>query len=125
MWSLILFDSHLLNHHNSCVDWADVWKNSNEHEQLVKELARIKSEGDGGEREESEEDKETFAASTWTQMKQVVKRGSVSLWRDTDYVTNKVALHIGSGLFNGFSFWMVSLPSSAQKHLIENRRGSL
>jgi ABC-type multidrug transport system permease subunit len=32
---------------------------------------------------------------------------NVALFRDTDYVNNKFALHIACALFNGFSFWMI------------------
>lgn len=32
---------------------------------------------------------------------------NTSIWRNTDYINNKAALHIGSALFNGFSFWMI------------------
>jgi ABC-type multidrug transport system permease subunit len=32
---------------------------------------------------------------------------NVSLYRNVDYVNNKMALHIFSALFNGFSFWMI------------------
>ncbi|XHG07752.1 hypothetical protein AWENTII_010887 [Aspergillus wentii] len=31
----------------------------------------------------------------------------LALYRNTDYINNKFALHIGSALFNGFSFWMI------------------
>lgn len=31
----------------------------------------------------------------------------MSLYRNCDYVNNKFALHVGSALFNGFTFWMI------------------
>jgi ABC-type multidrug transport system permease subunit len=43
----------------------------------------------------------------WEQTKIVTQRMNVSIWRNTDYINNKFALHIGSALFNGFSFWMI------------------
>ncbi|KAL2783115.1 ABC-2 type transporter-domain-containing protein [Aspergillus keveii] len=32
---------------------------------------------------------------------------NVSLFRNTDYVNNKIVLHVIQGLFTGFSFWMI------------------
>ncbi|KAJ6171969.1 ABC multidrug transporter atrF [Penicillium chermesinum] len=48
-----------------------------------------------------------FASPLTYQTKVITTRMSRSLFRNTDYVMNKVALHIGSALFNGFSFWMI------------------
>lgn len=42
-----------------------------------------------------------------TQLKLVQARASVQIYRQVDYVMNKVALHIGIGLLNGFSWWMI------------------
>merc|ERR1711939_489649 len=48
-----------------------------------------------------------FAMPLWEQTKLVCSRANLSMWRNTDYVNNKMALHIGSALFNGFSFWNI------------------
>ncbi|WRT63330.1 uncharacterized protein IL334_000235 [Kwoniella shivajii] len=89
-------------------DWAQVWSDSEECKARKDDLEKIKKEGQGnGERKHAEDDKYEYASTTGAQLKLVTKRASIQLWRDTEYVTNKVALHIGSALFNGFSFWMI------------------
>jgi ATP-binding cassette subfamily G (WHITE) protein 2 (SNQ2) len=77
-------------------DWAEVWLKSQKHDEVLKELDRLKSESKGKENEsnESEEDQYEYAATTGTQMREVFKRASTQLWRDTDYVTNKGLLLI-------------------------------
>ncbi|KAG9232537.1 putative Brefeldin A resistance protein [Amylocarpus encephaloides] len=87
-------------------DWNEVWLNSPEHDQTAKELDNIISDAaskEPGTRDDGYE----FAMPMWQQIKLVTKRMNVSIWRNTDYINNKNALHIGSALFNGFSFWMI------------------
>lgn len=48
-----------------------------------------------------------FATSLFTQIKIVTHRMTVSLYRNTDYVNNKITLHVILGLFGGFSFWKI------------------
>jgi ABC-type multidrug transport system permease subunit len=43
---------------------------------------------------------------------------NVALYRNVDYVNNKVALHIGSALFNGFTFWMIGHSVSKQQEVL-------
>ncbi|WVF72570.1 hypothetical protein IAT40_007387 [Kwoniella sp. CBS 6097] len=87
-------------------DWADVWRNSDECKARTEDLERLKKDGTG-DRKHADDDKYEYASTTGAQLRIVTKRASVQLWRNTEYVTNKVALHIGSALFNGFSFWMI------------------
>jgi uncharacterized protein YhaN len=86
-------------------DWAEICLNSEESKERLKELEELKKEGSSDEHKEraAEEDQFEYASTTVSQLKLVTKRASIQLWRDTEYVTNKVALHIGSALFNGFS----------------------
>ncbi|KAJ5084892.1 hypothetical protein NUU61_009471 [Penicillium alfredii] len=79
-------------------DWNQVWLESPEHTQVVKELDGIIS---------TAASQPPFATPLREQMKLVTKRMSTALFRNTDYINNKIALHIGSALFNGFSFWMI------------------
>ena len=83
-------------------DWAKIWLESEECKARAKDLEELKKSTEG-EQHESEDDKYEYASTTSAQLRLVTKRASVQLWRDTEYVTNKVALHIGSALFNGFS----------------------
>ena len=52
------------------------------------------------------------------QLSLVSKRMNVALYRNVDYINNKVALHIGSALFNGFTFWMIGDSVSKQQEVL-------
>ncbi|KAK2626262.1 hypothetical protein QTJ16_004524 [Diplocarpon rosae] len=90
-------------------DWSKVWLESSEYFAVAKELERLESEAITRSRDWplSDQYHDEFASPLWEQMKIVTYRTSLSLWRNTGYVNNKIILHISSALFNGFSFWMV------------------
>ncbi|KAJ5683536.1 ABC multidrug transporter atrF [Penicillium macrosclerotiorum] len=87
-------------------DWNQVWLESPEHGSAVKELEEIVNTA-ASMPPGTQDDGQEFATSIWEQTKLVTARMSTALFRNTDYVNNKMALHIGSALFNGFSFWMI------------------
>ncbi|KAF2690238.1 ABC transporter [Lentithecium fluviatile CBS 122367] len=93
-------------HHHHGHDWHQIWLNSPEAARMNQDLdslitgARNRDPG-------TKDDGHEFATSLWTQTKLVTHRMNVSLFRNVDYTNNKFALHIGSALFNGFSFWMI------------------
>ncbi|RDW59497.1 ABC transporter-2 [Coleophoma cylindrospora] len=87
-------------------DWNKVWLESPEHENTVKELDRMIDDA-ASKPTGTEDDGLEFAASMWDQIKLVTHRMNVSVYRNTEYINNKFALHIGSALFNGFTFWMI------------------
>ncbi|KAG0647786.1 abc multidrug transporter atrF [Hyphodiscus hymeniophilus] len=88
-------------------DWNKIWLESPEYEHTTEELDRIINHAASKEPGTSDDGFE-FAMPLWEQTKIVTQRMNVSLWRNTDYINNKFALHIGSALFNGFSFWMIN-----------------
>ncbi|KAE8343763.1 hypothetical protein BDV24DRAFT_172446 [Aspergillus arachidicola] len=88
-------------------DWNKVWLESPENQRSIEELDRIISDA-ASKPPGTFDDGREFATSLWTQIKLVSQRMCVALYRNTDYVNNKLALHVGSALFNGFSFWMIS-----------------
>jgi ATP-binding cassette subfamily G (WHITE) protein 2 (SNQ2) len=71
-------------------DWAQVWSDSDLCKQQMEELEKIKSSGSEGQ-DKREDDGDEYASSTVTQLKLVTKRASIQLWRDTEYVVNKVS----------------------------------
>ncbi|KAL2857263.1 ABC-2 type transporter-domain-containing protein [Aspergillus pseudoustus] len=85
-------------------DWHEVWKASPEHTNALQELDRIVSDA-ASKPPGTVDDGHEFALPLWQQTLIVTKRTCVAVYRNTDYVNNKLALHIGSALFNGFSFW--------------------
>ncbi|KAF2090833.1 putative Brefeldin A resistance protein [Saccharata proteae CBS 121410] len=87
-------------------DWNEVWLNSPEHKKTTEELDQIISDA-ANSPPGTIDDGHQFAAPMWTQVKLVTQRMNVALFRNTDYVNNKMALHIFTALFNGFSFWMI------------------
>ncbi|KAH6898033.1 putative ABC transporter [Thelonectria olida] len=87
-------------------NWNETWLQSPEHEILTRELDTLIMEA-ASRPPEVNSDGEEFAASMWTQVKLVTHRMNVSLFRNTEYVDNKFAMHISLALLNGFSFWMI------------------
>jgi ABC-type multidrug transport system permease subunit/ABC-type Mn2+/Zn2+ transport system ATPase subunit len=87
-------------------DWNKVWLDSPEYSRVVTELDTIITEAAAKE-PGTQDDGYEFAMPLWDQCKLVSSRMNLSIWRNTDYINNKLALHVGSALFNGFSFWMI------------------
>ncbi|KAK3498887.1 ABC-2 type transporter-domain-containing protein [Neurospora hispaniola] len=87
-------------------DWNQVWLESPEHQAMTEELDRIIDDA-ASKPPGTLDDGHEFAMPLLEQLKIVSTRNNVSLFRNTDYINNKLALHIGSALFNGFSFWMI------------------
>ena len=87
-------------------DWNQVWLDSPEHQRTVQELDHMIAAAAAAE-PGTKDDEHEFATPLWEQMKLVTHRMNVSLWRNTDYINNKLALHIISALFNGFTFWKI------------------
>ncbi|PHH61101.1 hypothetical protein CDD81_763 [Ophiocordyceps australis] len=86
--------------------WSDVWLASPEYAAMTQELNDIIADA-AAKPPGYVDDGHEFATPLWEQMKLVTHRNNVSLYRNVDYVNNKIALHIFSALFNGFSFWMI------------------
>ncbi|RVX71601.1 hypothetical protein B0A52_03785 [Exophiala mesophila] len=87
-------------------DWHQVWLESPEHDAMLSELGRIVSETKEHHPQNSIDDEE-FATSLWTQIQLVTMRMTKSIYRNPEYVDNKFALHIITGLFTGFTFWQI------------------
>lgn len=87
-------------------DWNQIWLESSEYTAFITELDTIIQ--DAAEKPPgTSDDGHEFATPLWEQVKLVTHRMNVALYRNTDYVNNKFALHVGSALFNGFTFWMI------------------
>ncbi|KAH6959784.1 ABC-2 type transporter-domain-containing protein [Ilyonectria sp. MPI-CAGE-AT-0026] len=87
-------------------NWNEIWLESPEHEAVANELDNIISEAES-KPPGTLDDGHEFATSMWEQVKLVTQRMNTALYRNTDYVNNKFALHINTALFNGFTFWMI------------------
>ncbi|EAU32222.1 hypothetical protein ATEG_07960 [Aspergillus terreus NIH2624] len=91
---------------SASVDWTRVWLESPEHEELSNELDCMVADA-GGRPTTANDDPHEFTASLWTQTKLVTHRMNVSLFRNTEYLNNKFAMHISLALLNGFTFWQI------------------
>ncbi|KAK4049723.1 hypothetical protein OIV83_003998 [Microbotryomycetes sp. JL201] len=87
-------------------DWARVWDDSDEAKAVTEELEQLKRDNKD-KPAGREDDGYKFAVPLSEQIRLVTSRANVQIYRNTDYVVNKVMLHIGSALINGFSFWMI------------------
>lgn len=87
-------------------DWHDIWLGSPEHEKLIADLDYMITDAANKE-PATVDDGYEFAVPLREQTKLVTRRMNLALFRNTDYVNNKFALHIFTALFNGFTFWMI------------------
>jgi ABC-type multidrug transport system ATPase subunit/ABC-type multidrug transport system permease subunit len=92
-------------------DWHDIWKASPEHTRVREQLEELKSEALSKPSPLKIDDAD-FATPFWTQLKLVLERQQVALWRNPAYIWNKFILHIISALFAGFTFWKLGNSSS-------------
>ncbi|KAI1846646.1 hypothetical protein JX265_009051 [Neoarthrinium moseri] len=91
---------------NPDTDWARQWTESSQRQLMMTELERLQK--DRSNKQSMDTDKlKSFASPLSYQLVLVTKRQIVSLWRNPDYVWNKIILHITSALFGGFTFWMI------------------
>lgn len=87
-------------------DWNKIWLESPEYEAVTRELDHLISEA-SSKPPGTTDDGHEFAMPLWDQIKLVTHRNNVSLYRNTEYINNKVILHIMCALLNGWMFWKV------------------
>jgi len=90
------------------IDWNEEWKNSTEAQQVVEEIDGLKMTRSRTKPEEvRKEEQKEFAASTWVQCSEVLKRTFKQFWRDPSYLYGKLFVSVIVGIFNGFTFWQL------------------
>lgn len=87
-------------------DWNQVWLESPESKKMIEDLDAMVTDA-AGKPPGTLDDGFEFAAPYGQQMRLVTQRMNRALYRNTDYINNKFLLHIGSALFNAFTFWMI------------------
>jgi ATP-binding cassette subfamily G (WHITE) protein 2 (SNQ2) len=105
-------------------DWNQVWLQSPENASFTKQLNDIEQDAQSKPVAYQDDGRE-FATPLWEQCKIVLGRNSMSLYRDTDYVNNKLILHIFSALFNGSVGWRHRAPwltLAPQFYVLDDRR---
>jgi ATP-binding cassette subfamily G (WHITE) protein 2 (SNQ2) len=92
------------------IDWAQQWLDSPEYQHTISEIKGINTEQSKHAADTpvgEEEDSADFATPIRRQIVLVTKCQLVSLWRNPDYIWNKIGLHVTNSLFAGFTFWMI------------------
>lgn len=104
------------------IDWPEEWLNSEQRKQEMTELEQLESSQKAGSPETPDAHPEklhSFATPVSYQILLVTKRQLLCLWRNPDYIWNKIGLHISNSLFGGFTFWMIGNGSfELQLHLM-------
>jgi len=83
-------------------DWKDIWLESPECREVQEEIKRIKAQA--GSKPVEEEPPTTYATPFWYQLKVVVKRNNLMLWRSPNYVFSRLFVHGFISLFISLSF---------------------
>ncbi|KAL1762505.1 ABC-2 type transporter-domain-containing protein [Schizophyllum commune] len=84
-------------------DWKDVWLDSPECEKVRREIEEIKATALARPVEEHKK-MSTYATSFFYQLKTVVKRNNLALWRSPDYIFTRFFVCIFISLFISLSF---------------------
>jgi ATP-binding cassette subfamily G (WHITE) protein 2 (SNQ2) len=88
-------------------DWPQQWLASPEYQHMMEELHRINLDQvkNGKAAIDDVEDTANFASPIKYQIVLVTKRRLIALWRNPDYIWNKIGVHVTNSLFAGFTFW--------------------
>ncbi|CCM03667.1 uncharacterized protein FIBRA_05811 [Fibroporia radiculosa] len=84
-------------------DWKDIWHDSQEYTDMRTEIDRIKRDAQAIPIQESDKKPSMYATPFLYQLKVVVTRNNLMLWRSPDYVFSRLFVH-------GFISLFVSLP---------------
>ncbi|KAF2742194.1 ABC transporter CDR4 [Sporormia fimetaria CBS 119925] len=85
-------------------DWADVWADSEEFAQVKQEIIRMKEERIAEVGSAEPVDQKEYATPLWHQIKLVVKRQNLSLWRTPNYGFTRLYNHVIIALLTGLMF---------------------
>lgn len=91
------------------IDWPECWLASPECQHMISRLQEINAmqAKETSTQPDAPEDNANFATPIKHQIALVTKRQFISLWRNPDYVWNKIGLHVTNSLFAGFTFWKI------------------
>lgn len=93
--------------HHTEHDWSDLWRQSPEYVQSLKEVDEIMALKRPHEiTDEGEDMNAKYAMPYFDQLRFVIARTALQFWRSPQYVIgSKFGLMVNGGLFIGFSFW--------------------
>ncbi|KAI0804598.1 ABC-2 type transporter-domain-containing protein [Irpex lacteus] len=84
-------------------DWADIWRDSPEYKVMRQEIEDINQQGLAHPVPEHNNET-TYATPFWVQLKEVVRRNNMALWRSPDYVFTRLFIHTCISLQISLSF---------------------
>lgn len=102
-WMLLVIGAAPGSHANQ--DYFDVWRNSSEYQDVLKELKEMETELPKRQEKDDPDLHKLFATPLWYQYLIVLKRVFEQYWRSPSYTYSKVILGVLSAIFNGFSFF--------------------
>jgi len=88
-------------------DWAETWLSSPEHAAVTRELDTLIATAAAKPPQPLPDDSHEYALPLWEQIKLVTSRTSLSLYRNTPHLNNKLMMHLVCALFNGFTFFQI------------------
>ncbi|EGC32812.1 hypothetical protein DICPUDRAFT_155206 [Dictyostelium purpureum] len=97
-------------HGKSDVNWPEVWNNSEERQEIERELAALEAAGPTSQDDHGKP--REFATSVWYQTWEVYKRLNLIWWRDPFYTYGSFVQSALAGLIIGFTFWSLKDSSS-------------
>lgn len=86
-------------------DYFQVWRNSEEYQQVQKQLIEFETELSKTPKEVDPDANRRYAASLWTQYLWVTRRNILDFWRNPSYIFSKFFLVATAALFIGFVFF--------------------
>ena len=88
------------------IDWAEVWRDSPEKQQIRDTLSEMRQELSQKPVDNSDPTAlREYAEPFWPQLTTVTQRVFAQYWRTPSYLYSKTLLCSASALFIGFSFW--------------------
>ncbi|KAG8930788.1 hypothetical protein FRC02_003660 [Tulasnella sp. 418] len=84
-------------------DWKDIWLDSPEYAQVLKEIDQIEAEG-AAKVEDLNNKPSKYATPIFYQFKVVVKRANLALWRNPQYIWTRLWIHIFISLITSLTF---------------------
>ncbi|KAI5293121.1 hypothetical protein KEM52_005819 [Ascosphaera acerosa] len=86
-------------------DWADIWRESPEFENLKKQIIQIKGDRmHASTLADKQELEMEYATPLWHQVKVVTIRSSIMLWRSPNYLFTRFFTHVALAVVTGLSF---------------------
>ncbi len=105
-WMLEVIGAAPGSHSN--INWFETWRNSPECTDVRAELQRL-HENPAPQPEKSKADYREFAASFWSQYREVLWRVFQQYWRTPSYIYSKMLLCVLVALYIGFVFYKAPL----------------